>query len=180
LRAVFLDRDGVINADSDDYIKSPAEWCAIPGSLSAIASLNAAGLAVIVISNQSGIARGFFDVATLNAIHDKMHQQVRESGGEITDIFYCPHLPEAACLCRKPLPGLLFLAQKKYGLNLSDTYFIGDSSKDIAAAFAAGCTPIVVRTGKGEQTVSELKLQEPITIMANLAEAAQFILKGPL
>ena len=150
---VILDRDGVINVDSDAFIKSPAEWLPIPGSLEAIALLNQHGFKVVVISNQSGIARGLFDLATLAAIHAKMHQQLLSLHGHIETIYFCPHGPDDQCLCRKPKPGLFHTFAEEKNLDLSQVYAVGDSFRDIEASLAAKAKPLLVKTGKGSLTL---------------------------
>ncbi len=149
MKLVILDRDGTINEDRDDYVKSPAEWVPIPGSLEAIARLNHAGWHTVVATNQSGLARGLFDMATLNAIHARMNRELAELGGRIDAVFFCPHGPDDGCRCRKPLPGLFMTIGERYGVALRETYAIGDSLRDLEAAVAAGCAPHLVRTGKG-------------------------------
>jgi D-glycero-D-manno-heptose 1,7-bisphosphate phosphatase len=146
----LLDRDGVINADSDEYIKSVAEWRALPGSLEAIARLSAAGFTIGVITNQSGIGRGLFNEATLAAIHAHMRRAVEAAGGRIDAIHYCPHLPGAGCDCRKPKPGLLHTAAAALGADLRNAPFIGDKLSDVAAARAVGARPILVGERVGE------------------------------
>ncbi len=152
---ILLDRDGVINFDSDDYIKAPSEWLPIPGSLEAIANLNQAGFSVGVATNQSGIARGLYTLETLDAIHHKMNESIKSAGGHIEAIAYCPHGPNEGCECRKPKPGLLQHIANQFEFSLKNTYFIGDSLRDLQAALAVGATPILVRTGKGEKTISK-------------------------
>ena len=147
--AAFLDRDGVINIDSALYIKSPAEWKALPGSLEAIARLNQAGYKVVVATNQSGIGRGLFDMDTLNAMHEKMHKGLAAVGGRVDAIFYCPHTADEGCSCRKPKPGMFERIAKLYNQDLTGVPAIGDSLRDLQAASALGCAPILVRTGKG-------------------------------
>jgi len=172
---VLLDRDGVINHDSDDYIKSPEEWHPIAGSLEAIALLNKHDFKVIVITNQSGISRGFYDKATLDEIHNKMHQLTAEKGGLIEAIYYCPHGPDDLCDCRKPKPGLLNQFATDYHCSLPDTYFIGDKLGDIQAANLATAKPILVKTGKGQNTL----LKTPdinVPIFEDLYDAAKFII----
>ncbi|BCU08064.1 D-glycero-beta-D-manno-heptose 1,7-bisphosphate 7-phosphatase [Allochromatium tepidum] len=158
-RLVILDRDGVINQDSDDYIKSPDEWVPIPGSLEAIARLSHAGFRVAVASNQSGLARGLFGLDTLNAIHQRLHERVGALGGHIEMIAFCPHGPDDGCACRKPQPGLLLEIAERFGTVLDGVPFIGDSLDDIRAARAAGAQPWLVRSGKGERTLEQLRLQ---------------------
>ena len=149
VKLVILDRDGTINEDRDDYVKSPTEWVPIPGSLEAIARLNHAGWHTVVATNQSGLARGLFDMATLNAIHAKMNRELAELGGRIDAVFFCPHGPDDGCACRKPLPGLFTTIGERYGVALKETYAVGDSLRDLLAGVAAGCAPHLVRTGKG-------------------------------
>jgi len=150
LKLVILDRDGTLNHDSDEYIKSPEEWKALPGALEAVGRLNHAGYHVVLATNQSGLGRGLMDVASLNAIHKQMFKQLAAVGGRIDAIFYCPHTPEDACTCRKPLPGLLDQVAERFGIDITDVPFVGDSLRDMQAAEAAGCTPHLVLTGKSE------------------------------
>ena len=169
MKLIILDRDGVINYDSDDYIKSPAEWIPIPGSLEAVAGLNHAGYTVVVATNQSGIGRGFFDLDTLQQIHEKMQQELARVGGKIDAIFFCPHMPEDHCDCRKPKPGLLLEIAKKFHYNLKNVPAVGDSLRDIEAAQAVGARPVLVRTGKGEAVVKSGKLPAGVEVYDNLA-----------
>lgn len=141
---MLLDRDGVINRDSDQYIKSVDEWVPLPGSLEAIADLTRAGFTVVVITNQSGIGRSLLDVATLERVHSAMCRAVESAGGRIDGIYYCPHLPDDGCDCRKPRPGLLLRAAQDYGVSLSGVPFIGDKASDVDAARAAGAVPVLV------------------------------------
>jgi D-glycero-D-manno-heptose 1,7-bisphosphate phosphatase len=150
-RFVILDRDGVINRDSPDYIKSPDEWIPIPGSLEAIARLNHAGFTVVVATNQSGVGRGLFTINDLNAIHEKFQRALDRVGGHVDGIFFCPHTPEARCGCRKPEPGLLEAISARCGFPLAAVPVIGDSARDAQAAIAVGARPIMVRTGKGAE-----------------------------
>ena len=148
-KLVILDRDGTINQDSDDYIKLPEEWIPLPGALEAIARLNHAGWQVVVASNQSGLGRGLFDMATLNAMHAKMNKHLSAVGGRIDAVFFCPHGPEDKCQCRKPLPGLFEQIGERLGMDLKGTHVVGDSLRDLLAGVAVGCTPHLVHTGKG-------------------------------
>lgn len=173
---IILDRDGVVNYDSDAYIKSPDEWHPIPGSLEAIAALNQAGFKVLIATNQSGIARGLYDEAMLYRIHAKFLSALQVVGGEITEIFFCPHHPDDDCLCRKPKPGLLHQIQKKYELNLSETFFIGDSYTDIEAASHAGARPILVLTGNGSKTIIEYPKLRTIPHFFDLTKAVEYVL----
>lgn len=152
MKLIILDRDGTINHDSDKYIKSPAEWKPIKGSLEAIARLGQAGYRVVVATNQSGIARGLFDMATLNAIHDAMHRAVNLAGGRIDAVFFCPHAADAGCACRKPRPGMLLEIGKRMNVDLKAVHMVGDSRKDLEAAAAAGAKPVLVLTGNGRKT----------------------------
>ncbi len=169
---VVLDRDGVINADSPDYIKSPAEWHALPGSLNAIARLCASGFTVVVATNQSGVGRGLFTEQTLAKIHDEMLRQVSEAGGDIAAVFVCPHAPDAGCDCRKPLPGLLRQIERQFGTTLRGAPAVGDSARDIDAAVAVTARPILVRTGNGRQT--EQQFPDPLRpeVFDSLAKVA--------
>ena len=148
MKLVILDRDGTINADSDDFVKKPDEWHPLPGALEAIARLNHAGWHVVIASNQSGLGRGLFDVASLNAIHAKMHKMLAAVGGRIDAVFYCPHSPEELCTCRKPLPGLFEQIGSRFGVPLSGVPTAGDSVRDLVAGARAGCEPHLVLTGK--------------------------------
>ncbi|MFO0965182.1 MAG: D-glycero-beta-D-manno-heptose 1,7-bisphosphate 7-phosphatase [Gemmataceae bacterium] len=172
MNAILLDRDGVINFDSDAFIKSPEEWRPIPGSVEAIARLHRAGWKVLVATNQSGLARGLLDDKTLAAIHAKMHRAVQDAGGWIDDIAFCPHGPEDGCDCRKPRAGLLFHLAHKWRLNLNALPCVGDSLRDLQAAHAAGCRPILVRTGNGRKTEREA-LPPQTRVYADLAAVAQ-------
>lgn len=174
LRLVVLDRDGVINHDSDDFIKSPAEWQSIAGSLEAIAALTAAGYTVAVATNQSGIGRGLMDRGSVEAIHRRMHEEAEAAGGRIHRVVYCPHRPDAGCDCRKPAPGLLRQLGAHYGLPLDGVPVIGDSERDLAAARAVGARPILVRTGNGRRTEAALAARgEAVETWDDLAAAAQ-------
>src|SRR5262245_15115916 len=177
MKLVILDRDGVINFDSDAYIKNPDEWKPVPGSLKAIARLTQAGHHVVVATNQSGIGRGLFEMATLNAIHDKMHRAAGQAGGRIDAVFYCPHASEAGCDCRKPKPGLLEEIGRRFGTSLKDVPFIGDSLRDLECAVAVGARPILVLTGKGAKTQSDGGLPAGTAVHPDLADAVKSIIK---
>ena len=177
MKLVILDRDGVINHDSTSYIKSPEEWKPIPGSLEAIALLNQAGYRVLVATNQSGVGRGLFDMATLNAIHDKMHRALGQAGGRVDGIFYCPHAHDAGCACRKPRPGLLDEIARRFGVSLEGVPMIGDSLRDLQAAAAVGAQPVLVLTGKGKKTRKDGDLPEGTVVHADLAEAVRSMLQ---
>lgn len=148
MKLVILDRDGTINSDSEDFVKTPDEWVPLPGSLEAIARLTHAGWHVVIASNQSGLGRGLFDVASLNAMHAKMHKMLAALGGRIDAVFYCPHSPEEKCSCRKPLPGLFEQIGARFGVPLKGVPTAGDSVRDLLAGAAAGCEPHLVLTGK--------------------------------
>ena len=151
MKLVILDRDGTINSDSDDFVKTPEEWLPLPGALDAIARLNHAGWHVVIASNQSGLGRGLFDVTSLNAIHAKMHKMLAAVGGRVDAVFYCPHSPEESCSCRKPLPGLFEQIGARLGVPLKGVPTAGDSLRDLQAGAAAGCEPHLVLTGKSAQ-----------------------------
>ena len=152
-KLIILDRDGVINQDSDDYVKSLEEWIPLEGSCEAIADLSKAGFTIAVATNQSGLARGYFSVNDLEAMHGRMNALVEEAGGEITTIKYCPHGPDDGCDCRKPLPGLVDQIEEELGISAEGAWFIGDSLRDLQAGLAKGCKPALVMTGKGEKTL---------------------------
>ena len=178
MKLVILDRDGVINFDSDQYIKSPSEWRPIPGSLEAIARLTHDGYRVVVATNQSGIGRGLFDMDTLNAIHDKMHHAVQDAGGRINAIIYCPHPSELKCKCRKPKTGMFERIGACFNADLSKAYVVGDALRDLNPASQLGARPILVLTGKGLITQREDTLPEGTLVFADLAEAVEHILKS--
>ncbi len=170
---VILDRDGVINRDSDAFVKSPAEWLPLPGSIDAIAALSNAGFTVTVASNQSGLARGLFDRAALRAMHRKFRRLVNAAGGHVDRIVVCPHGPNDGCSCRKPLPGLLLRLAKHYETALDSVPVIGDSTRDLEAAKAAGAAPILVRTGNGTRTEASLPdALSDVAVYDDLATAA--------
>jgi D-glycero-D-manno-heptose 1,7-bisphosphate phosphatase len=159
MKLVILDRDGTINEDRDDYVKSPEEWIPLPGSLEAIARLNHAGWHTVVATNQSGIGRGLFDMAVLNAMHVKMHRALALHGGRIDAVFFCPHTPADNCTCRKPMPGLFKQIGQRYGVDLSLVPVVGDVLRDLQAGSSAGCLPHLVRTGKAAH-MSEAQIGE--------------------
>ena len=173
MKLVILDRDGTINEDSDSHVKSVAEWRPIAGSLEAIARFTQAGYLVVLATNQSGLGRGLFDMATLNAIHDKMHKAVTQLGGRIDAVFFCPHAQDAGCACRKPQPGMLLEIAARFNVALGGVSAIGDSLRDLDAASAAGARPILVLTGKGEQTLKQGGLPEGTEIHQDLAAVAR-------
>ncbi len=176
MRLIILDRDGVINLDSDHFIKTPDEWKPIDGSLEAIARLNQAGYRVVVATNQSGVGRGLFDMAMLNAIHAKMHKAVSSVGGRIDAVFYCPHAAEAKCACRKPQAGMYLEIAERFDISLIDVLTVGDSLRDLQAAVAVGAAPILVLTGKGTKTLAAGDLPENTQVFADLSSAIDRVL----
>ncbi len=176
MKLIILDRDGVINQDSEHYIKSPEEWVPLPGSLEAIARLNQGGYRVMVATNQSGLARGLFDIDALQAIHQKMHNLLEKVGGHIDGVFFCPHGPDARCNCRKPKPGLFHQIERRLRLDLHGVPAVGDSLRDIIAAQRAGATPILVRTGSGQRTQSQKELPRDIQVYQDLAAAVDALI----
>ncbi len=176
---IILDRDGVINMDSVDYIRSPDAWHPIPGSLEAIAQLTHAGFKIAIATNQSGIARGYYNDAVVAAIHEKMQQQLHALQAQVDAIFYCPHLPDANCDCRKPKPGLLWQIQHHFNCSLHGVPMVGDSLRDLQAAQAAGCQPILVKTGNGLTTLAQLAPDHAIPCYDDLAAFANAILATP-
>lgn len=176
---VIVDRDGVINFDSDDYIKSLSEWRPIPGSLDAIARLSRAGFQVAVATNQSGLARGLFELEDLEAMNAHLEAEVAKLGGNVAGIFYCPHHPDDDCLCRKPKPGLIEAIEQELGVSAKDAPFVGDSRRDLEAGLIKGCVPILVKTGKGERTLRDLpdSIGKRAVICDDLAAAAEYILE---
>jgi D-glycero-D-manno-heptose 1,7-bisphosphate phosphatase len=175
VQLVILDRDGVINYDSKDYIRSPADWRPIPGSLAAIARLNQAGYRVVVATNQSGLARGLLTLDDLFRIHEKMHQALAQVGGQIDAVFFCPHGPGDDCECRKPRPGLLLDIGRRLRLDLQDVPVVGDALRDVQAAQAVGARPILVRTGKGRETEQRGEGLEGVELFDDLASLAQHL-----
>jgi D-glycero-D-manno-heptose 1,7-bisphosphate phosphatase len=178
MRAVILDRDGVINHDSDEFVKTPEEWVAIPGSLQAIARLHRAGFVVAVATNQSGVGRGLLTLETLRQIHARMLDEIRHHGGAIARIAYCPHLPDAGCDCRKPAPGLLHELAQRLNLDLKGVPVVGDSERDLIAARRAGASPVLVRTGKGLRTLASSRELPGIPVFDDLAAFVDDLLAG--
>jgi D-glycero-D-manno-heptose 1,7-bisphosphate phosphatase len=179
---VILDRDGVINKDSAEFVKNPDEWIPIKGSLEAIARMCRAGYAVAIITNQSGIARRLFNTADLNDIHIKMLQQLKDLGGDIEAILFCPHGPDDGCQCRKPKPGLFEDLVKRMSVRLDNVYAVGDSERDLIAAHAAGAKPVLVTTGNGKKTLEDIasyksRWVENLPVFENLEAFADFLLK---
>ncbi|MBC7859133.1 MAG: D-glycero-beta-D-manno-heptose 1,7-bisphosphate 7-phosphatase [Burkholderiaceae bacterium] len=177
MKLIILDRDGVINLDSPDFIKSPGEWLPIPGSLEAIARLNQAGYRVVVASNQSGIARELFDMTMLNAIHQKMHALAQQVGASIDAIFFCPHAAIDNCDCRKPKPGMFTEIALRYKTSLKGVPTVGDSLRDLQAGFNVGCVPYLVLTGKGEKTHATGGLPPGTMTFPDLASMVTHLLK---
>ncbi len=176
VRLIVLDRDGVINHDSDQFVKSPDEWRPIPGSLEAIVRLNHAGYRVAVATNQSGVGRGLLDFATLNAIHDKMHRALTQVGGRIDAIFYCPHTAESRCECRKPKAGMLLEIGIRFNVDMADVPCVGDGLRDLQAADTVGAQPMLVLTGKGEKTLRDGGFPRNTVIFPDLAFVASALL----
>jgi D-glycero-D-manno-heptose 1,7-bisphosphate phosphatase len=183
LKLIVLDRDGTINEDRDDFVKSPDEWVPIPGALEAIARLNHAGWHTVVATNQSGLARGLFDTAVLNAVHIKMNQALALVGGRIDAVFFCPHGSSEGCECRKPMPGLFKLIGERYGVDLAEVPVVGDSLRDLQAGAVVGCIPHLVQTGKGAaltpEQLAQVQRQVPGTrVHADLAAFAEHLIQG--
>jgi D-glycero-D-manno-heptose 1,7-bisphosphate phosphatase len=178
VKLIILDRDGVINYEREQFIKSPDEWRPIPGSLEAIARLNHAGFRVVVATNQSGLGRRLLDTATLISIHEKLHKALAQVGGRIDAVFFCPHTADANCDCRKPKPGMLADIGQRFGVELTGVPCIGDSLRDLQAAEACGAQPILVLTGKGEKTLRDGNFPKNTIIFPDLAFAATALLAG--
>lgn len=187
MKLIILDRDGVINHEREDYVKSAKECVPIDGSIDAVARLSKAGFTVVIATNQSGLARGKFDLDDLESMHAKLTQLVIEQGGEIAAIFYCPHAPEDLCKCRKPLPGMLDAIEAEFNTSVEGCYFIGDSLRDLQAGLSKGCVPILVKTGNGVKTLSQWADKNSLTdlsapslgeeqVFENLAAATDFII----
>jgi D-glycero-D-manno-heptose 1,7-bisphosphate phosphatase len=180
-KLIILDRDGVINEDSDDYVKSVDEWIPIPGSIEAIAQLSKAGYTIVVATNQSGIGRGLFDLDALEAMNEKLFALVEAQGGHIDGIFYCPHTPEDNCACRKPKAGLIDAIEDELGVSARDALVVGDSKRDLEAGFAKGSKLFLVKTGKGNQTLAKLTsendpLLKQLAVFDNLQHFAESLI----
>ncbi|MEC5398293.1 D-glycero-beta-D-manno-heptose 1,7-bisphosphate 7-phosphatase [Uliginosibacterium sp. H1] len=175
MKFIILDRDGVINEDSAQFIKSPDEWKPIPGSLEAISRLEDAGYRVVIASNQSGVGRGLFDMDTLNAINDKMVRAVNHAGGRIDAIFFCPHPADSTCECRKPKPGLFRQIAERFNIDLNGVPTVGDSLRDLQAGVAVGCTPFLVLTGKGTKTAVDPELPAGTKVFPDLMAVARHL-----
>lgn len=178
MKLIILDRDGVINYDSDQFIKNPEEWKPIPGSLEAIARLSQMGYRVVVATNQSGVGRGLFDMATLNAIHDKMMKAVSAAGGRIDAIFICPHTAEQHCACRKPKPGMFREIAERFNADLKGVPAVGDSLRDLLAGLDLGVRPMLVLTGKGTKTVADPNVPPNTPVFTDLAAAVTALASG--
>lgn len=176
MKLAILDRDGVINHESEAFIKSPDEWIALPDSLEAIARLSRANWRVVIASNQSGVARGLFSMDTLNAIHAKLRREVAHVGGSVDAIFICPHGPDDGCACRKPKPGLFFDIARRYDIDLKHVPAVGDSARDLQAAAAANCSPWLVLTGNGQKTWDKGDLPPGTRVKSNLAAVVDALL----
>lgn len=187
MKLIILDRDGVINQDRDDYVKSADECIPIEGSIDAIARLSNTGFTVVIATNQAGLARGKFELEDLEAMHAKITKLVEEKGGEIGAIFYCPHHPDENCKCRKPKPGMLDAIEAEFNTSVESSYFIGDSLRDLQAAVQKACKPVLVLTGNGVRTQAQLAVpglqtdapiieSEQVQVFENLAAAASFII----
>ena len=175
MKLVILDRDGVINFDSDKYVKTPAEWRAIPGSIEAIARLNQIGYRVAIATNQAGIGRGLFDMATFNAINDKMMEMVFRHGGRIDALFFCPHTAEENCGCRKPKTGMFEEIAARFHVELKGVPCVGDSLRDLQAAESVGGQPILVLTGKGRKTQDDGGIPKKTVVLSDLAEVSRHL-----
>ncbi len=183
-KLIILDRDGVINEDSDNYIRSVDEWVPVPGSIKAIADLSKAGYTITVATNQSGLARGYFPESELHAMHNKMNTLVEAEGGEIKTILFCPHGPDDHCNCRKPAPGMVEQLLSLYSAQAGKTWVVGDSLRDLQAGLSAGCKAALVKTGKGERTLKAIAEKEPqlesIPLFNNLKEFSEQLLSERL
>ena len=177
MKLIILDRDGVINQDSDAFVKNPDEWIALPGSLHAIARLTQADWKVVVATNQSGLARGLFDMDTLTAIHTKMRRELAAVGGAIDAVFLCPHGPDDNCTCRKPRPGLFEQIGHRYDINLAGVPAVGDSLRDLQASSAVGCAPWLVQTGNGKKTLAKGGLPENTRVCEDLSAVVDILLQ---
>jgi D-glycero-D-manno-heptose 1,7-bisphosphate phosphatase len=181
LKLVILGRDGILNVYREGHVKAPEEWLPMPGALEAVARLNHAGWHVVVATNQAGIGRGMIDMASVNSVHARMHQAMHAVGARLDAVFFCPHTPEDACDCRKPLPGMLLEVGERYGIDLRQVSMVGDTLRDLQAAQAAGCQPHLVRTGRAaaldDAQLGAMLAQVPATeVHRDLAAFAEFML----
>jgi len=177
VKLIILDRDGVINQDSDSFVKNPDEWIALPGSLHAIARLTQAGWRVVVATNQSGLARGLFDMDTLTAIHTKMRRELAAAGGSIDAVFMCPHGPDDNCSCRKPKPGMFEQIGHRYDVDLAGVPAVGDSLRDLQASSSVGCSPWLVLTGNGKKTLAKGGLPDNTRVCDDLSAVVDTLLQ---
>ena len=177
MKLIILDRDGVINQDSDAFVKHPDEWIALPGSLQAIARLTQADWRVVIASNQSGVARGLFDMHTLTAIHTKMRRELAAVGGSIDAVFMCPHGPDDNCTCRKPRPGMFEQIGQRYDISLAGVPAVGDSLRDLQASSVVGCAPWLVLTGNGKKTLAKGGLPDNTRVCEDLSAVADALLQ---
>ncbi|QKH34892.1 D-glycero-beta-D-manno-heptose 1,7-bisphosphate 7-phosphatase [Achromobacter pestifer] len=177
MKLIILDRDGVINQDSDSFVKNPDEWIALPGSLHAIARLTQAGWKVVVATNQSGLARGLFDMDTLTAIHTKMRRELAAAGGSIDAVFMCPHGPDDNCSCRKPKPGMFEQIGHRYDVDLAGVPAVGDSLRDLQASSSVGCSPWLVLTGNGKKTLAKGGLPDNTRVCDDLSAVVDALLQ---
>ncbi|WP_088138527.1 D-glycero-beta-D-manno-heptose 1,7-bisphosphate 7-phosphatase [Achromobacter xylosoxidans] len=177
MKLIILDRDGVINQDSDSFVKNPDEWIALPGSLHAIARLTQAGWRVVVATNQSGLARGLFDMDTLTAIHTKMRRELAAAGGSIDAVFMCPHGPDDNCSCRKPKPGMFEQIGHRYDVDLAGVPAVGDSLRDLQASSSVGCSPWLVLTGNGKKTLAKGGLPDNTRVCDDLSAVVDTLLQ---
>lgn len=178
MKLVILDRDGVINEDRDDFVKNTIEWQPLPRSMEAIANLTQAGWRVVVATNQSGLARGLFDMHALNAMHEKMHRLAALAGGRIDAVVFCPHGPKDGCHCRKPKPGMIQEVAERFNVKLSELPLVGDSLRDLQAIAAVGGQPILVRSGKGEKTLEQGDLPAGTLVFDDLYAAAEHLINS--
>lgn len=178
MKLVILDRDGVINEDRDDFVKNTIEWQPLPRSMEAIANLTQAGWRVVVATNQSGLARGLFDMHALNAMHEKMHRLAAQAGGRIDAVVFCPHGPKDGCHCRKPKPGMIQEVAERFNVKLSELPLVGDSLRDLQAIAAVGGQPILVRSGKGEKTLEQGDLPAGTLVFDDLYAAAEHLINS--
>jgi D-glycero-D-manno-heptose 1,7-bisphosphate phosphatase len=177
-KAIVLDRDGLINRDSENYIRSPNDWQPLPGSLEAIAALKKNGWKVAIATNQSGLARGLFNISVLDAIHQKMRSELQVRGGAIDHIEYCPHGPDDGCNCRKPQPGMFLSIARCFGVPLQGVPIVGDSARDIQAAISVGARPILVLSGNGERHLAQGLIPQGVEVFENLAKAVESLIQS--
>ncbi len=177
MKLIILDRDGVINQDSDQYVRSVDEWIAIPGSIQAIADLSKADFTIAIATNQSGIGRGYYSLVTLDAMHQKMQQLVSDAGGSVDHIVFCPHIDADNCQCRKPLPGMLSQILQTTAAQACETWMVGDSLRDLQAAWALDIKTALVKTGKGEKTLMNPALKTDTAIFRDLAHFSLHLLQ---